>query len=116
MIFSDSRQGAARVAANLELAHYQDLVRFAVTKEIFEKTLTKSRILAIIANPNPSIEDLKLKNEYKRLRPHDYINLLELVDQARASSASESTVVDYSDDEEDFVSLNDLLTRTSKYY
>ena len=115
VIFSDSRQGAARVAANLELAHYQDLVRFAVTKEIFEKTLTKSRILAIISNPNPSIEDLKLKNEYKRLRPHDYINLLELVDQARASSASESTVLDYSDDEEDFVSLNDLLTRTSNY-
>jgi ATP-dependent helicase YprA (DUF1998 family) len=34
VVFSDSRQGAARVAANLELAHYLDLVRAAVVEQL----------------------------------------------------------------------------------
>jgi ATP-dependent helicase YprA (DUF1998 family) len=34
VVFSDSRQGAARVAANLELAHYLDLVRALVLDEL----------------------------------------------------------------------------------
>ena len=34
VVFSDSRQGAARVAANLELAHYLDLVRAAVFEQL----------------------------------------------------------------------------------
>lgn len=34
VVFSDSRQGAARVAANLELAHYLDLVRALVLGEL----------------------------------------------------------------------------------
>ncbi|AGL13716.1 DEAD/DEAH box helicase [Actinoplanes sp. N902-109] len=35
--FSDSRQGAARVAANLELAHYLDLIRALLLKTLREK-------------------------------------------------------------------------------
>ncbi len=34
VVFSDSRQGAARVAANLELAHYQDLVRLLLVRAV----------------------------------------------------------------------------------
>lgn len=34
VIFSDSRQGAARVSSNLELAHYLDLVRALVLEEV----------------------------------------------------------------------------------
>lgn len=34
VVFSDSRQGAARVAANLELAHYQDLVRLLTIRAL----------------------------------------------------------------------------------
>ena len=34
VVFSDSRQGAARVAANLELAHYLDLVRALVLEAL----------------------------------------------------------------------------------
>jgi len=34
VVFSDSRQGAARVSANLELAHYQDLVRALMLNEL----------------------------------------------------------------------------------
>ncbi|MER6591041.1 DEAD/DEAH box helicase [Micromonospora purpureochromogenes] len=34
VVFSDSRQGAARVAANLELAHYLDLVRALVLETL----------------------------------------------------------------------------------
>lgn len=34
VVFSDSRQGAARVAANLELAHYLDLVRALVLQAL----------------------------------------------------------------------------------
>ena len=34
VVFSDSRQGAARVSANLELAHYLDLVRGLVLEEV----------------------------------------------------------------------------------
>ncbi|WP_406037354.1 DEAD/DEAH box helicase [Micromonospora sp. NBC_00898] len=36
--FSDSRQGAARVAANLELAHYLDLIRALLFKTLREKS------------------------------------------------------------------------------
>jgi Lhr-like helicase len=36
VVFSDSRQGAARVAANLEIAHYLDLVRAQVLKSLHE--------------------------------------------------------------------------------
>jgi hypothetical protein len=36
VVFSDSRQGAARVAANLELAHYLDLVRAMVLETLVE--------------------------------------------------------------------------------
>ena len=34
VVFSDSRQGAARVSANLELAHYLDLMRGLVLEEV----------------------------------------------------------------------------------
>ncbi|KUL31266.1 DEAD/DEAH box helicase [Actinoplanes awajinensis] len=36
--FSDSRQGAARVSANLELAHYLDLIRALLVKSVKAKT------------------------------------------------------------------------------
>jgi len=116
VIFSDSRQGAARVAANLELAHYQDLVRFAVTKEIFEKSLNKSRILEIILKSNPTDEELKLKNEYKRLRPLEYIELLERNDHVRSLAPGDLQQLNLNhDDKSNQVSLNDLLARTSNY-
>lgn len=38
VVFSDSRQGAARVTANLELAHYLDLVRAAAFRELSQAT------------------------------------------------------------------------------
>ncbi|GAA3397545.1 DEAD/DEAH box helicase [Cryptosporangium minutisporangium] len=38
VVFSDSRQGAARVSANLELAHYLDLVRALVVETLEESS------------------------------------------------------------------------------
>ena len=115
VIFSDSRQGAARVAANLELAHYQDLVRFAVTSEIFERTMSKSRMLEIISKSNPTDEESKLRSEFRQLRPLDYIELLEVQEQLKHSSANDMNSVLSPDVESESVSLEDLLTRTSNF-
>jgi len=115
VIFSDSRQGAARVAANLELAHYQDLVRFAVTSEIFERTMTKSKIMEIISKANPTDEDLKLRSEFKSLRPLDYIELLESYEKRKYSQDNEIDIVLSPEIEIESVALDDLLTRTSNF-
>jgi hypothetical protein len=49
VVFSDSRQGAARVAANLELAHYLDLIRALVLAELNEVSGDLSLITAYLS-------------------------------------------------------------------
>ncbi|PRY29289.1 DEAD/DEAH box helicase [Pseudosporangium ferrugineum] len=53
--FSDSRQGAARVAANLELAHYLDLIRALLLKTLREKA-EDGALLQTLLDGNSSSE------------------------------------------------------------
>ncbi|MGO1241313.1 MAG: DEAD/DEAH box helicase, partial [Cellulosimicrobium funkei] len=54
VVFSDSRQGAARVAANLQLAHYLDLVRALVLDELTGGSQRLELIEAAIAKKDNS--------------------------------------------------------------
>jgi Lhr-like helicase len=54
VIFSDSRQGAARVSANLELAHYLDLVRALVLEEVSSSFSDKELIDAYLTHADRS--------------------------------------------------------------
>ena len=54
VIFSDSRQGAARVSANLELAHYLDLVRALVLQEVSNSASDKTLIDAYLTKSDRS--------------------------------------------------------------
>jgi ATP-dependent helicase YprA (DUF1998 family) len=69
IIFSDSRQSAARVAANLELAHYQDLVRYSVVRELREGTLSPKYILELIrkltSGEQLTVEEKESLNQFK---------------------------------------------------
>ena len=68
VVFSDSRQGAARVAANLELAHYLDLVRALVLGELRSARETGDLIRAFVEGRDTSdkardaFEDLKSRD------------------------------------------------------
>jgi Lhr-like helicase len=54
VVFSDSRQGAARVAANLELAHYLDLVRALVIDQLRQASLDRQLVEAFLARSDTS--------------------------------------------------------------
>lgn len=57
VIFSDSRQGAARVTANLELSHYQDSVRYAVAQVLFSDKPNIDAIQKMLLRGSPFAED-----------------------------------------------------------
>nr|WP_196250760.1 helicase-related protein [Cellulomonas sp. JZ18] len=56
VVFSDSRQGAARVAANLELAHYLDLVRALALEALTEGSRTLELAEAYVSKTNHGAE------------------------------------------------------------
>lgn len=56
VIFSDSRQGAARVSANLELAHYLDLVRALVLEEVVSHSDDSRLLSEFLSEAAPSTE------------------------------------------------------------
>lgn len=58
VVFSDSRQGAARVAANLELAHYLDLVRALVLEALSPSSSSIDLAEAYVSGSDNSDEAL----------------------------------------------------------
>lgn len=67
VVFSDSRQGAARVAANLELAHYLDLVRALVLDELARSDSDAPLVKAHLAGD----QSTQAVAAYQRLRARD---------------------------------------------
>ncbi len=65
VVFSDSRQGAARVAANLELAHYLDLVRALVLDELRSSHDTRRLIEGYLGRGDTSAEARAAFTEFK---------------------------------------------------
>ncbi|QDH10970.1 DEAD/DEAH box helicase [Nocardioides dongxiaopingii] len=65
--FSDSRQGAARVAANLELAHYLDLVRALVLDQVTGADSERAGIDAFLAGERTE----QAKTAWRGLRARD---------------------------------------------
>lgn len=74
VVFSDSRQGAARVAANLELAHYLDLVRALVLDEVRRPQETQHLIEAYVAGDDS--EDAKAAFDLLEARDASAANAL----------------------------------------
>ncbi|GIG58526.1 hypothetical protein Lfu02_28980 [Longispora fulva] len=68
VVFSDSRQGAARVSANLELAHYLDLVRAMVVETLTDLS-TDGILLQSLLEGDQSPEVLALRNRLKASHP-----------------------------------------------
>lgn len=56
VVFSDSRQGAARVSADLELAHYLDLVRALVLEEVSSSSSDREHIDAYLTRADRGSE------------------------------------------------------------
>lgn len=69
VVFSDSRQGAARVAANLELAHYLDLVRALVLGELRASQDTGRLIAGYLDKSDESVEARTAYDELKSRDP-----------------------------------------------
>ncbi|MFG2043994.1 DEAD/DEAH box helicase [Dactylosporangium sp. NPDC048998] len=68
VVFSDSRQGAARVAANLELAHYLDLVRALVVATL-EMVSKDGALLTQLIEGNLTPDVLEFRQRLKATHP-----------------------------------------------
>jgi Lhr-like helicase len=67
VIFSDSRQGAARVSANLELAHYLDLVRALVLATLTEVSADGVLLEKLLHHGDRSPEAYKAVERLRRV-------------------------------------------------
>jgi len=69
VIFSDSRQGAARVAANLELSHYQDSVRYLIAQDLDSIQPSFEKIMDLLRKRDRNQEDLEVLKKFQREAP-----------------------------------------------
>lgn len=90
VVFSDSRQDAAKLSAGMRVSHYKDTVRQALTTSLSTVGLGAIAFNAQARGDQLTDEETELASEFSILHPRDAITIMMAVNPATANLPSSS--------------------------
>jgi hypothetical protein len=110
VVFSDSRQGAARVSANLELNHYQDVVRALLLEELGSRSDSSALVRAYLDGSDRGAEATSALTRFQMSFPNAAVAYMKKQTGLPLSESDQQAIADAEVSLSGIPTLDDLVT------